>query len=72
MLGVGSALREVVPGRRAERERQLPGDRHVDAGNGDKVAYHFEGEPGDTRTITYANLLADVERFANVLKGSGS
>ncbi|MEZ5167789.1 MAG: AMP-binding protein [Acidimicrobiales bacterium] len=45
-------------------------DRHVDAGNGDKVAYHFEGEPGDTRTITYANLLADVERFANVLKGS--
>ncbi|MEZ5245791.1 MAG: acetate--CoA ligase [Acidimicrobiales bacterium] len=46
-------------------------DRHVAAGRGDKVAYHFEGEPGDTRTITYAELLADVERFANVLKGLG-
>ena len=32
-------------------------DRHVDAGRGDKVAYHWEGEPGDTRTITYAELL---------------
>src|SRR5262245_56526361 len=46
-------------------------DRHVDAGRGDKVAYHWEGEPGDTRTITYADLLADVQRFANVLKGLG-
>ncbi len=46
-------------------------DRHVQAGNGDKVAYHWEGEPGDTRTITYADLLADVQRFANVLKGLG-
>jgi acetyl-CoA synthetase len=46
-------------------------DRHVAAGRGDKVAYHWEGEPGDTRTITYAELLADVERFANVLKGFG-
>jgi len=46
-------------------------DRHVAAGRGDKVAFHFEGEPGDTRTITYADLLADVERFANVLKGLG-
>ncbi len=46
-------------------------DRHVAAGRGDRVAYHFEGEPGDTRTITYADLLADVERFANVLKGLG-
>jgi acetyl-CoA synthetase len=32
-------------------------DRHVAAGRGDKVAYHWEGEPGDTRTITYADLL---------------
>ena len=32
-------------------------DRHVEAGQGDKVAYHWEGEPGDTRTITYAELL---------------
>jgi acetyl-CoA synthetase len=46
-------------------------DRHVAAGRGDRVAYHWEGEPGDTRTITYAELLADVERFANVLKGLG-
>src|SRR5205807_10560184 len=46
-------------------------DRHVAAGKGDKVAYHWEGEPGDTRTITYSELLADVQRFANVLKGLG-
>jgi len=46
-------------------------DRHVAAGLGDRVAYHWEGEPGDTRTITYAELLAEVERFANVLKGLG-
>jgi acetyl-CoA synthetase len=46
-------------------------DRHVDAGRGDKVAFHWEGEPGDTRTITYADLHADVQRFANVLKGLG-
>jgi acetyl-CoA synthetase len=46
-------------------------DRHVDAGRGDRIAYHWEGEPGDTRTITYAQLLADVQRFANVLKGLG-
>ena len=46
-------------------------DRHVAAGRGDKVAYHWEGEPGDTRTITYADLHADVQRFANVLKGLG-
>jgi acetyl-CoA synthetase len=46
-------------------------DRHVEAGRGDKVAFHWEGEPGDTRTITYADLLAEVQRFANVLKGLG-
>ncbi len=46
-------------------------DRHVAAGVGDKVAYHWEGEPGDTRTITYADLLDEVQRFANVLKGLG-
>ena len=44
-------------------------DRHVDAGRGEQVAFHWEGEPGDTRTITYAQLLADVSRFANALKG---
>jgi acetyl-CoA synthetase len=46
-------------------------DRHVEAGRGDKVAFHWEGEPGDTRTITYADLLAEVQRFANALKGLG-
>ena len=46
-------------------------DRHVDAGHGDQVAYHWEGEPGDTRTITYAALTQEVARFANVLKGLG-
>ncbi|MFN8019711.1 MAG: acetate--CoA ligase [Acidimicrobiales bacterium] len=46
-------------------------DRHVAAGIGDRVAYHWEGEPGDTRTITYAELLTEVERLANVLKGLG-
>ena len=46
-------------------------DRHVAAGRGDKVAYHWEGEPGDTRAVTYADLLAEVQQFANVLKGYG-
>ncbi len=46
-------------------------DRHVLAGQGDKVAIHWEGEPGDTRTITYADLLDEVCRFANVLKSLG-
>jgi acetyl-CoA synthetase len=46
-------------------------DRHVEAGRGDKVAFHWEGEPGDSRTITYSDLLDEVQRFANVLKGLG-
>ena len=46
-------------------------DRHVLAGKGDKVAFHFEGEPGDTRTVTYAQLHDEVQKFANVLKGLG-
>jgi len=46
-------------------------DRHVEAGRGDKVAFHWEGEPGDTRTITYADLLAEVQKFANALKSLG-
>jgi acetyl-CoA synthetase len=46
-------------------------DRHVAAGRGDRVAYHWEGEPGDARTITYAELLGEVQRFANVLKSLG-
>ncbi|SUZ89426.1 uncharacterized protein METZ01_LOCUS42280 [marine metagenome] len=46
-------------------------DRHVEAGGGDKVAFHWEGEPGDTRTITYSQLLEEVSKFANVLKSFG-
>ena len=46
-------------------------DRHVAAGHGDQVAYYGEGEPGDARTITYAQLLDDVQRVANVLKSLG-
>ncbi|MBK5230093.1 MAG: acetate--CoA ligase [Thermoleophilia bacterium] len=46
-------------------------DRHVAAGRGEKVAYHWIGEDGDTRDITYADLLATTERFANVLLGLG-
>ncbi|MCB1246524.1 MAG: acetate--CoA ligase, partial [Acidimicrobiia bacterium] len=45
-------------------------DRHLDGG-GDKVAYHWIGEPGDTRTITYADLASEVNRFANGLKSLG-
>jgi acetyl-CoA synthetase len=46
-------------------------DRHVAAGRGNRVAFHFEGEPGDTRTITYAQLLVDVKKAANALTEIG-
>ncbi|MCO8277406.1 acetate--CoA ligase [Actinoplanes sp. TRM 88003] len=46
-------------------------DRHVEAGHGDKVAIHWEGEPGDTRTITYAELLKLVSQAANTLTDLG-
>jgi len=42
-------------------------DRHVLEGRGDRVAFHFEGEPGDTRTITYSQMLHDVKKAANAL-----
>ncbi|HMI33826.1 MAG TPA: acetate--CoA ligase [Propionibacteriaceae bacterium] len=42
-------------------------DRHVEAGNGDRVAFYFEGEPGDTRVITYAQLAREVKQAANAL-----
>jgi acetyl-CoA synthetase len=45
-------------------------DRHLEHG-GDKVAFHWEGEPGDTRTITYRDLAAEVGRFANALADLG-
>ncbi|MDQ3168669.1 MAG: acetate--CoA ligase [Acidobacteriota bacterium] len=46
-------------------------DRHVRAGLGDRAAFIWEGEPGDTRTLTYAELLKDVARFAGVLRSLG-
>jgi acetyl-CoA synthetase len=46
-------------------------DRHVEAGLGDKIAIHWEGEPGDTRTITYADLLTLVSQAANTLTELG-
>jgi acetyl-CoA synthetase len=46
-------------------------DRHVAAGNGDRVALHFEGEPGDTRSVTYADLQREVSRAANALAALG-
>ena len=46
-------------------------DRHVERGLGDKVAYHWIGEPGDTRTITYADLQREVSKAANALKELG-
>ena len=42
-------------------------DRHVEDGHGDQVAYHWEGEPGDTRSITYAQLKDEVCKAANAL-----
>ncbi|WP_067247610.1 acetate--CoA ligase [Microbacterium resistens] len=46
-------------------------DRHVEAGNGDRVAILWEGEPGDERRITYAELTDEVKRLANVLTDLG-
>jgi acetyl-CoA synthetase len=46
-------------------------DRHVDAGNGDRVAFHWRGEEGEEEDITYADLHRDVQKFANVLKDKG-
>jgi acetyl-CoA synthetase len=46
-------------------------DRHVEAGNGDRVAFHWRGEEGEERDITYAELLQEVQRFANALKDRG-
>jgi len=46
-------------------------DRHVTEGRGDRVAFHWEGEPGDRRTITYAEMQGQVARFANAMKELG-
>ena len=46
-------------------------DRHVEAGRGERVAYHWRGEEGEERDVTYAELHRDVQRFANALKDLG-
>jgi acetyl-CoA synthetase len=46
-------------------------DRHVEAGHGDRVAIHWEGEPGDSRSLTYSDLQAEVCRAANALTDLG-
>ncbi len=46
-------------------------DRHVEAGNGDRVAIHWEGENGDTRSLTYAQLTAEVKKAANAIAALG-
>jgi len=46
-------------------------DRHVEAGRGERVAFHWRGEEGEQRDVTYADLHRDVQRFANALKDHG-
>jgi len=46
-------------------------DRHVEAGNGDRVAFHWRGEEGEERAVSYADLLGDTQRFANALRDCG-
>jgi len=46
-------------------------DRHVEAGNGDRVAYHWHGEEGEEREVTYAELHRDVQKLGNALKDLG-
>src|SRR5919204_3293037 len=46
-------------------------DRHVEAGNGDRVAFHWRGEGGEERDVTYAELLRDSQKLANALKDHG-
>jgi acetyl-CoA synthetase len=46
-------------------------DRHVEAGNGDRVAFHWRGEEGEERDVTYEELLRDTQKLANALKDLG-
>ncbi len=46
-------------------------DRHVEAGNGDRIAFHWRGEEGEERDISYADLHREVQKFANALKDLG-
>ena len=66
----GTSRRQVVHRRRAQRRHNCV-DRHVERGLGDKVAYHWIGEPGDKRTITYRDLQREVCKTANALKELG-
>ena len=68
---VGPAVRQVVHRRQAEHQRTTASTATCERGLGDKVAYHWIGEPGDTRTITYADLQREVQKAANALKELG-
>ena len=46
-------------------------DRHVEDGNGDRVAFHWRGEEGEEEDLTYADLLRDTQKLANALKKAG-
>src|ERR1700712_568892 len=46
-------------------------DRHVEAGNGARVAFHWHGEEGESRAVTYSDLLAETQKLANGLKSLG-
>ena len=46
-------------------------DRHVEAGHGDRIAFHWHGEQGEQRSLSYAEILADTKRLANALKDQG-
>ena len=68
---MGAAVREVVLGGRINVCFNCV-DRHVEAGQGEKIAYYWEGEPEDERrTITFADLQREVCRFANALRKLG-
>ena len=68
---LGAAVRQVVRRRQAQRRRTTASTATSRPAGATRSRYHWEGEPGDTRTITYADLLAEVQRFANVLKDLG-
>ena len=68
---MGPAVREVVRRRQAQRLARTASTGTSRPASGDKVAYHWIGEPGDTRTITYADLLREVQKTANALKELG-
>ena len=68
---VGSAVREVVRRRQAQRRRTTASTATCESGHGDQVAFHWEGEPGDTRAVTYRDLLEESCRVANLLRSFG-